>query len=525
MPIGGAPGPWQQLVADPKSPAEPDVTDLDDVDLDHEIGTEDNSVSALVAPPLDESVDASPANAKEKMSKALKEFSLSKLKSPKKVKVPRQKMKLPRAAPISLSVSINWKLVQKCSTVVVAIVLMFVAYKVLKSPAMIAAFVVLVIATIVALKPNLVVMVLPRRHEVVGDAPVKGLRGTFWKLGGAWFYSRFGWSWIVSPSWRERNKQADEELYVLRRVMKIVAFANSKGGSAKTALAVWLIAVFASSLKAVAMTIFDVNESPGSTAKRLGLDRDKTIKLRDYVAKYAEGEFQELESHLDEVEWHRQTGVMCIASDKRLNAMIDPAEFKSALANIKMSSHTVFTDLGNAIMGPTNLSSVQMAHTVVFPGNVNMADSLDDLGETMGSYYEEAGPEKVKNGVIVIVGHWVRTNKQIMRKRVMYAERYTQVVRTVAIEQGREEDFGFRFPIERVFVVPRNRYMRRGKIVNVNKIPIRVKVLLKEIMIAILKAKVIPEEVEYLRYTKAKNGGVQLSLELEDLSDAVSQSQ
>jgi MinD-like ATPase involved in chromosome partitioning or flagellar assembly len=318
--------------------------------------------------------------------------------------------------------------------------------------------------------------ILPPRYKLVGQAPEKGFRGGFWRIGGKWLYSRLGWVWLSSPSWKERDRIAGERLWELRKVQKIVAFTNSKGGSAKTALAVWLIAIYMDLIKRP-MTAFDVNESPGSTADRLGIEEEGTIQLRDYIESFEKGEIKDAENFLDQADSHRQTGVMVIASDPVLNEDIPKYKFARALANAKRQAHTVFCDLGNEIKGPTNLVSVQMADTLVFAGNVHMANSLKDLGKTQTRYAGLEVPKKVQQGVIAIVGDRTRTNKQVMRKRMGYAEQYD-------------------YPVERVLVIPKNNYMAAGKVVDITKIPLKLRVLLKEALVAIVLAEVVKAEVK-----------------------------
>ncbi len=94
----------------------------------------------------------------------------------------------------------------------------------------------------------------------------------------------------------------------------------------------------------------------------------------------------------------------------------------------------------------------------------------------MEAYAGLGMPEKVKRGIVVVLG--ARSN---MRKR--YAEHYGM-------------------PVERVFIVPKNRYMQRGNVVRKNRLPLGVRVVIYEILVAMLKAEAPPPE-ELRRTTTA----------------------
>jgi hypothetical protein len=111
-------------------------------------------------------------------------------------------------------------------------------------------------------------------------------------------------------------------------------------------------------------------------------------------------------------------------------------------------------------------------------GNVNSADSVvdfrredptdegDDLRNTMNAYAGLGMPEKVKRGIIVVLG-----------ARQGYRDRYA-------------EHYGM--PVDRVFVVPNNRYMKRGHMLRKSRLPLGVRVVIYEILVAMLKADAPP---------------------------------
>jgi hypothetical protein len=130
-----------------------------------------------------------------------------------------------------------------------------------------------------------------------------------------------------------------------------------------------------------------------------------------------------------------------------------------------------------------------MADTLVFMGNVNSADSVvdfrredptdegDDLKNTMDAYAGLGMPEKVSRGIIVILGA-----RPSSRKR--YADHYGM-------------------PVDRVFIVPNNRYMKRGHVLRKSRLPLGVRVVIYEILVAMLRAEPPPPH-ERKRATEAE---------------------
>jgi hypothetical protein len=86
---------------------------------------------------------------------------------------------------------------------------------------------------------------------------------------------------------------------------------------------------------------------------------------------------------------------------------------------------------------------------------------------TMEAYRGMGMPTKVREGIIVILGA-----KQSMRRR--YADHY-------------------RVGIDQVYIIPNNRYMRRGNVVRKNRLPLSVRVVVYEILVAMVKVKRPPE--------------------------------
>ncbi len=292
---------------------------------------------------------------------------------------------------------------------------------------------------------------------------------------------RYAVEWALRWNKRKRQKAAIETLWRMRTTKKIYAFLNSKGSSGKTAGSTTTGVLYADVIRRDCVAV-DMNDSPGGTARRLGIRRTDTLNLRDYLRKYRGEEHPTAEKIGRELEWTREAGLFVISSESVANTTDDPGgrdRVKEGLEQLAESVHSVFCDLGNSIKSQGNWSAVEIADTLVFMGNVNAADSVvdfgkddptgegDDLMSTMEAYRGMGMPTKVREGIIVILGA-----KQNMRRR--YADHYH-----VGIDQ--------------VYIIPNNRYMRRGNVVRKNRLPLSVRVVVYEILVAMVKAKRPPE--------------------------------
>jgi hypothetical protein len=288
---------------------------------------------------------------------------------------------------------------------------------------------------------------------------------------------RYAVEWTLRPDLRRRNRAARDELWRLRRTKKIYAFLNSKGASGKTAGSTTSGLLFSDAINRDCVVV-DMNDSPGGTARRLGIKRRDTLQLQEYLRRYRGGEFASTQSIADELEWPRESGLFVISSEAVARTTVPKYQAKIGLEKLAEGFHSVFCDLGNGIKSSGNLGAVEVADTLIFMGNVNSADSVvdfrredptdegDDLRNTMEAYSNLGMPEKVKHGIIVVLG--ARTS---MRKR--YADHYGM-------------------PVERVFVIPNNRYMKRGNVVRKNRLPLGVRVVIYEILVAMMKAEAPP---------------------------------
>ena len=290
-------------------------------------------------------------------------------------------------------------------------------------------------------------------------------------------YIRYAVEWLVRPGLRRRNRAALDELWRLRRTKKIYAFLNSKGASGKTAGSTTSGLLFADAIKRDCVVV-DMNDSPGGTARRLGIKRRDTLQLQEYLRRYRGGEFPSAQSIAENLEWPRESGLFVISSEAVAKTTVPKYQVKLGLEKLADGFHSVFCDLGNGIKSSGNLGAVETADTLVFMGNVNSADSVvdfrredptdegDDLRNTMDAYAGLGMPEKVARGIIVVLG--ARTS---LRNR--YADHYGM-------------------PLERVFIVPNNRYMKRGHMLHRNRLPLGVRVVIYEILVAMIKADAPP---------------------------------
>lgn len=300
------------------------------------------------------------------------------------------------------------------------------------------------------------------------SAPSRNLmHKLWWKLIVFFHYFRFGLEWMLLLNWRIRYHRAKHEIHRNWHVQKIMAIVNQKGGSGKTALAVSLVMMFAHVLKRH-FTAVDANENAGNTAARLGIRRRDTILLREFL-EVCES-LVTLETFTGAVAWHPETGVSVIASDDKSNVPFPRYRFERGLQIAKQNSHGVICDCGNGLRYPAVMGSVRLADNLLFAGNVNMANSIDGIESTMARF-SEWFPGKVERGIIVIFG-------ERLRRRSQYARQFNR-------------------PIERVFLMPRNRIMSKGKMpARVMLYPLRVQVVLMEIIAAILTTDAVEDETE-----------------------------
>jgi MinD-like ATPase involved in chromosome partitioning or flagellar assembly len=361
-------------------------------------------------------------------------------------------------------------------------VLIVVVVIVLRGLLMLEAVLILSFGLVLTAFPQVMQSVLPERFSRIGPVPNSGIRRWLWKSIGSWLYSRFGWEWLAHRSLAEREFLADNWLWDNRHIQKIVAFFNSKGGSAKTAFCVWLAAIYTTVIKRHIIAL-DADENTGHTASRFGIarktdalkagtPREGTVELPDYIDLIKRGRVQ-TPAEFDEVIgcWDRASGVSLIASREAANQRLALDDIVLAITRSKELAHCVFVDQGTGILHDPNVGSAIMTDTHVYVGNAKMADSVEDIPPTRKQYTDFGLQQKVNKSVIVIVG---TTRRQ--RRRII-------------------EQYGF--PPGQVFFVPNDPYMKQGgeKPVNIKKLRRRTRVVLKEILVAIIEAEFVSEQM------------------------------
>src|SRR3954452_7001002 len=129
---------------------------------------------------------------------------------------------------------------------------------------------------------------------------------------------RYAIEWTFRWNLWKRQTRALEALWRMRTTKKIYAFLNSKGSSGKTAGSTTTGLLFADAIRRDCVAV-DMNDSPGGTARRLGIRRDDTLNLRDYLRKYRGEERPTAESISRDLEWTRDAGLFVISSESIAN--------------------------------------------------------------------------------------------------------------------------------------------------------------------------------------------------------------
>jgi hypothetical protein len=300
---------------------------------------------------------------------------------------------------------------------------------------------------------------LPVRFEAPDKPPTSGFKGYLWKyLGGRWFYLRSGLAWLVQPGLRERLQRADDDIWALRDVQKIWAFMNSTGKAGKTQAATYFAAVAATALKR-SVCVMDLNESPGGSAPRLGVELDDTILIRPFLKRCAE--FVSQAKFSLDVGWQRRTGVFVIAAEEEDESQILTREnVRAGIRVVKDNCLQVMCDLGNGIPAAGNLAAFDVADILVFP--VSNKDSHRDLPSNLRAYSRRGYGAKLEHAILVVFGA-----KQNQRAEI--AARYE-------------------LPVSQVFVVEQDPYMQNLEVTDLQKLKRRSRVVLYEAVLAGLQA-------------------------------------
>lgn len=322
------------------------------------------------------------------------------------------------------------------------------------------AFIVVFIRQI--LRTKLFNRLLPAKHAPPETVPRRGIRGLLWKYLGSDLYARFGWPWLAKLSKRERYKNALKELWKYRNARRTIVIVNSKGGSGKSMLTAYLAVMYNFVFRAPPLA-FDVNESPGSTARRLGLTRETTIRIREFLK--MRHDIKSVQDLMEVADRHPDTGAIVISSDDDSVERIDQGAFEEGLDMAGKFVPVIFCDTGNQLLTSTNVGSVKRADALIVPANVHMSDAPEDGRSTLSGYSEVDGgtyAEKVRRAIVVPIG-------SLQFKRKKYAKFYG-------------------VPSSQVYIIPWNWYMKRGKIAKLKWLSLKAKVTLLEILLAAMKS-------------------------------------
>lgn len=348
----------------------------------------------------------------------------------------------------------------------------------------------------------------PPRYSLTTKEPTKGFKGIIWRSGGSRFYCRFGWKWLVTPTWRERLDNAFKRAWELRgNAPRIFVCANSGGGSGKTSWASWLTVMGGLMLGRVGA--IDVNENFGFLASRLGIGAKAeekevfeevepeeptrkrwlgklldlvfrqsepdskpmqmlngvgTIRLREFVEHREE--FRKFPMLLEHVDQHEESKAFVIASNKVLENQFDPKELEEAVEIYFSHQRALFADLGNGLLSTNNNVLIHMGHVLSFvctPGPAGKDETEETLLSTMQHYAKRGHAEKVRDSFVVIFGAGRKKRKEISEK--------TQI------------------PLERVIAIPFNKYMKRtANPISIFALPHKIQAIIAEYIVAMLEA-------------------------------------
>jgi MinD-like ATPase involved in chromosome partitioning or flagellar assembly len=327
----------------------------------------------------------------------------------------------------------------------------------------------------VVTEPNLpTVADLPLRAEEADESKA-GIRERFAESSGplrrfllsAWYYFVYYLDCVCHPRLCLLDRRYRDELWKMKNNQIMVVDSNSKGDSGKTALISWL-GSRDSDVMGPSVIGLDGNENSGHLARRVGVsidpensgDRDNgTITLQGCINNI--DELSEYSSFAKQVLAARETGLFVIGSDPPKNRPIRKHQVYTMLETLKGNCRSLYVDTGNDISRWVTTCSVERADQLIIVGRVTSNEVMLDIQVTLDVFRKNELREKVDKAIFVLFG-----GKQKDRKAA--AKRYN-----VSEEQ--------------IYIVPRNRYMERYNVVSFLRVPIRVRVALDEILLAIYR--------------------------------------
>jgi len=312
----------------------------------------------------------------------------------------------------------------------------------------------------------------------------------------------------TTPNRAERRARANirlaellEEFYSLvveQGEQRVVVWLNSKGGAGKSPGATVMACIISWATKGEEILLIDANENAGTTADRMGVSNNMTLK-------------RVVEMVLDNSNMvtvlprHRNYNVRVIASDQSDTTNIEAGKFVTAMLKFMRNVTSTVIDSGNGISHENNKGSAQLADALTFSalweehtikGSVNA--SMKSLASTMREYAKQGLEEKVRQAFIVV--SMVREAKteqdaQKIKQEVMDTlERHFNMVSASDSEEddGTERmmslsDYGF--TADRLVVVPYSSHIASNMPVDldVDVIGINTLIAYLKLLIAIYK--------------------------------------
>lgn len=334
------------------------------------------------------------------------------------------------------------------------------------------------------------------------DVPVYGFWSKwFWKIIGQRLYYQFGWSWLLYRTLRTRSKIAQSRIRRNRHIQFVMSVGNPDGGSAKTAWVANWIKSIADVLKR-ACGAMDANENGGATASRLGIPENRTLRLRQAIAAIeVEGDpsFERME---DFVKWEAECGVDVISSESLRGGAIMPGSFRRLVRAYKRNRHVVACDLGNGLFWTTNVVALQEADVLAIPSRAESEDSLSSAAKLVDFCRRIGLSHKANTALFPVFG----VRRFVARVAQPWNEEELAQLALIAQNNrnGEEEDnkgqkvqrryklyFGERrikaayarlydCDPHQVFLIWRNRHMRKDRVASLDKMPRHIRVQFDE---------------------------------------------
>lgn len=291
----------------------------------------------------------------------------------------------------------------------------------------------------------------------------------------------------VLPSVRQTIRLADlrQLLYELSaRQQHVIAYANSKGGSAKTPTAGNAAMAFNAVTRHPTLFV-DANENDGNGAQEIGVKRAETASIL-YILNNL-GEFT-VPSDIWGVRCKTPPdhSVYVVASEPNWFDYkgIPEEAFVRVLQHLKRSGpHSAFVDCGNGSGAATNHAAVKVASTLTFPAIVDDPVSLRGLLTTMLAYDRLGQGDKVKQAFIVASRCHGETRDDIYAMLAEEAKNTAPVNDTGARYNLSLEEF--EITPERIFPIPHDDYIKSRQPARFDRLAIETQIAYLEYLVAV----------------------------------------